>query len=189
MGSLRRRVGFWNALGRQNLRSVAGLETLTALAVGISGSVWLLHVGNLEDRTILVNSYVGLAGALLGIVFAALALVVALFTTEYLRFLDEDGSGDGVIEFLSPFMIAIGLQIGVLLGAVAYGAGASHIPDKVEAWWFGTVTTLFLIAALDVIALARSVVMHGVARAKLKTLAVTDIDERRAEQRRKSGSA
>lgn len=189
MGNLRRRVGFWSALGRQNLRSLMGLETLTALVFGISGSLWLLHVGGLEERTSLVNSYVGLAGALLGIVFAALALVVALFTTEYLRFLDEDGSGDGVIEFLSPFMIAIGLQVGVLLGAVAYGAGAAHVPAKVEAWWFGTVTTLFLVAALDVVALARSVVMHGVARAKLRTLAVTDIDERRPGQRRKSGNS
>ncbi|QYJ04236.1 hypothetical protein KUV85_00715 [Nocardioides panacisoli] len=147
----------------------------------------MIHNADLAARANLVDSYLPLAGALLGIVFAALALVVGLFTTDYLRLLDEDGSGDGVVGFLSPFMIAIGLQVTVLIGGVSYGAAASQVPSTGEAWWFGVETTLFLVAALDVVALARSVVMHGVARSRMSHAQVGDLDSRRDQRRRSAG--
>lgn len=187
MGNLRRQVGFWAAVGRMNLKVFVTPEIGGGIILGVAGSLYMVKRANLSDRIDLVASYLPLAGALLGIVFASLALVVALFTNDYLRYLDSDGSGDGVVRFLSPFMFAIGLQVTVLLGAVAYGAGAKDLPETAEAWTFGVLTTLFVIAALDVVAIARSVIMHGVARARINDAEVSAIDDRRS-QRRSSGS-
>lgn len=183
MGNLRRQVGFWAAVGRLDFKVFITPEVGGGIILGVAGSLWMLHHATLADRMDLVASYTFIVGALLGIVFAALALVVALFTNEYLRFLDADGSGEGVIEFLSPFMFAIGVQVAVLLGSVGYGAAASALSHDAEAWVFGVLTTLFVIAAMDVVALARSVVMHGVARSRINARDVAALEDKRNQRR------
>jgi hypothetical protein len=183
MGSTRRRVGFWAAVGRLRFKVLVSPEIGGGTVLGVAGSLYMIRKANLADRADLVDSYTALVAALLGIVFAALALVVALFSNEYLDYLDEDGDGEGVIEFLSPFIFAIGLQVAVLLGSVAYGPAAPALPKTAEHWVFGAITTLFVVAALDLVALARNVIMHGVARARLNALRVSEIDEQRSKRR------
>jgi hypothetical protein len=178
MGSLRREVGFWSAVGHMRLRDLLSPE----IAIGVAGSIFMLHEAKLTDRLSLVGDYLPLVAALLGIVFAALALVVALFGDEYLKFLEENGPG--VLSFMRPFMFSIGLMVAVLLGSVGYRATAHHLPASAESWVFGVLTTLFLVAALDVVALARSVMMHGLARAR--TQKITAIRSER-DQRRSNG--
>lgn len=182
MGSLRREVGFWSAVGRMRFHALISAEIGGGIVIGVAGSLFMLRVTPLKDRVAMVGDYLPLVAALLGIVFAALALVVALLSDEYLKYLEDEGPG--VLAFLSPFMFAIGVQVSVLLGAVVYRAGATHMSAGVEHWFFGALTTLFVIAALDVVALARSVMMHGLARAR--TRKITTIRTER-DQRRSSG--
>jgi len=182
MGSLRREVGFWSAVGRMRFQALVSPEIGGGILIGVAGSVYMLRVAPLTDRVAMVGDFLPLVAALLGIVFAALALVVALLSDEYLKYLDDDGPG--VLTFLSPFMFAIGVQVAVLLGSVVYRAGAEHMSPGAESWFFGGLTTMFVIAALDVVALARSVMMHGLARAR--TQKITAIRSER-EQRRSNG--
>lgn len=178
MASLRRQVGFWSSLGRMRLSSFMTVEVLVGLALGIGGSIYLVRTGTEAERISLVSNYMVLGASLLGIVFAALALVVAFFTEDYLSFLEKEGSG--VLAFLSPFMVAIGSQIGVLLGSIIYSAIAADVPGGVEHWMFGVLTTLFLVVTLDVLSLARTVMMHGLARAKIQE--VVDLKRERAKR-------
>ncbi len=125
------------------------------------------------------GDYLVITGALLGIVFAGFALVIALMSDDYLRWLEDVESG--VIGFLSPFMVSVGLQVATLIGAVLYSATADHMPGTAEKWFFGVISVLFFTAALDVVALARSVLMHGVARAR--GLKVRDLEAARGRDR------
>jgi hypothetical protein len=78
-------------------------------------------------------------------------------------------------------MVSVGFQVGALLGAVLYRATADHLPPTAEKWTFGVISVLFFIATLDVVALARSVLMHGVARAE--SLKTTDLERVRGRDR------
>lgn len=177
MGQLRREVGFWSAVGRMHFRALVSAEIGGGIVLGVAGSLWMLRSATLAERSQLVGDFLPLVGALLGIVFAALALVVALLSDEYLKYLEEVGAG--VLAFLSPFMFAVGLQVAVLIGSVAYRASAEALPPDAEAWCFGALTTLFAIAALDIVALARSIMMHGVARARTRKVTALRSEDRR----------
>jgi hypothetical protein len=164
MSNLRRQFGFWKSLGRMQLRDLLAPEVVFGVLIGVALTVLLVHVGSRTSRAGVVGDYLPIAGALLGIVFAGFALVIALFSDDYLRWLEETDSG--VIGFLSPFMVSVGLQVGTLIASVLYRATADHLPHTAEEWFFGVVSVLFFTAALDVVALARSVLMHGVARGR-----------------------
>lgn len=183
MGSLRREVGFWGSVGRLRLADLATVEILGGAVLGIAGAVLMVRTLDVGSRISVAGDYLQLVSALLGIVFAGLALVVALISENYLRLLNQ--GPNGILGFLSPFMIAIGLQVATVLAAVAYRASALKLSGRaVESWAFGVVTVLFVVAALDVVALARSVLMHGLARARLQE--VTDLQ---SERERKRGNA
>jgi hypothetical protein len=77
-------------------------------------------------------------------------------------------------------MVSVGLQVGSLIAAVVYRATADHLAHTAKKWFFGAVSVLFFTAALDVVALARSVLMHGVARAR--GLKIRDLQASRAAQ-------
>lgn len=169
MGELRRQVGFWGSLGRLRVSDLLGAEVAGGAVVGVVSSLLLVREVGLSSRRTLAADYLVLAPALLGVVFAALALVVALMSNDYLRQLRT--ARDGVLAFLGPFMVVIGLHVGTLLLAVAYRAFAAQIPEEAENWLFGVITTLFVISVLEVVALARSVLMHGLARSRLDEVA------------------
>ena len=164
MSNLRRQFGFWKSLGRMQFRDLLAPEVFFGVLIGVGLTVLLIHVGSLTSRVGVVGDYLPIAGALLGIVFAGFALVIALFSDDYLRWLEKTDSG--VVGFLSPFMVSVGLQVGTLIASVLYRATADHLPHTAEKWFFGLVSVLFFTAALDVVALARSVLMHGVARGR-----------------------
>ena len=100
----------------------------------------------------------------MGVVFAGFALVIVLSSDDYLQWPEETDSG--VIGFLSPSTVSVGLQVGALITSILYRSTADYLPHTAEKWFFGVVSVLFFIAALGVVALARSVLMHGVARAR-----------------------
>jgi hypothetical protein len=182
MAKLRRRFGFWGAVGRLQLSDLVAPEILFGLALGGSGAWLLVSRTTVTERVGSAGDYLALVAALLGVVFAGFALVISLMSDRYLRLLGPPD--DGVVNFLSPFILATGLQVGTILGTVAYRAGAPYLPPKLEPWAFGAISVLFAISVLDVVALARSLMMHGVARAK--DLEVHDLQAKR-DQRRGTG--
>jgi hypothetical protein len=179
MSDLRRQFGFWKSLGRMQLSDLATPEIIFGVLIGAGLAVTLGLIGSRAARTGVAGDYLAIAGALLGIVFAGFALVIALMSDDYLRWLETNASG--VTGFLSPFMVSVGLQVATLIGAVLYQATADHLPRTLEKWLFGVISVLFFTAALDVVALARSVLMHGVARAR--GLKIHDLDAARGRDR------
>jgi MFS family permease len=179
MGSLRRQYGFWGSLGRMQFRDLKAPEIVSGVLIGAGLAVTLAYVDNLAGRRAVSGDYLVISGALLGIVFAAFALVIALMSDAYLRWLEDNQSG--IVPFLSPFMVSVGLQVGALLGAVLYRATASHMPGTAEKWFFGVISVLFFTAALDVVALARMVLLHGIARAR--GLQIQDLSAARGRNR------
>ncbi|MEU7890255.1 hypothetical protein AB0B54_32545 [Microbispora bryophytorum] len=186
MGDLRRRYGFWASIGRMRLRDLVAPEIAFGVIIGGAGSYLLISTTTTKDRIEIAGDYLQIASALAGVVFAGFALVIALLSDHYMRWLQKLESG--VFGFLAPFMVSTGLQVGTLVLAVAYRASGEHINPKVEPWAFGVTSVLFFIAALDVVALARSVLMHGVARSR--TLEVENFELRGKEiaERRSSKS-
>lgn len=165
MTKLRRRFGFWNALGSLSLKKLFwSPEFIGAAIVGGGGAFALLQVTRLPERVAIAGDALVLTGALLGIVFAGFALVVSLLSDSYLRWLDETEAG--VEGFFAPFIVAIGMQVAVVLAALAYRAAATHLAKEMERWTFGVIAFLFVFSALDVVALGRDVFAHGVARAR-----------------------
>lgn len=175
MGRLRREFGFWRSLGRMRLSDLWTPEIVSGVVIGIGLAVALDNVATRSARLGVAGDYLPIAGALLGIVFAGFALVIALMSDDYLRELEETDSG--VLGFLSPFIVSVGLQVATLIGAVLYRAIVGQLPRTTEEWFFGVISVLFFTATLDVVALARSVLMHGVARAR--KLKIRDLEEAR----------
>jgi len=164
------------------LSDLVAPEVIFGVLIGVGLAVLLGHVGTRADRVSVAGDYLTIAGALLGIVFAGFALVIALMSDEYLRWLDDTSSG--VVGFLSPFIVSVGLQVATLLGAILYRSTVGHLPHGADKWFFGVVSVLFFTAALDVVALARSVLMHGVARAR--SLKIRDLEASRGVQSTRS---
>jgi MFS family permease len=182
VGNLRRRFGFWGVLGRMRLADLKSPEIIVGVLLGVGLALLLNHLDSLSAIVGVAGDYLVISGALLGIVFAGFALVIGLLSDQYLRWLEQTESG--ILGFLSPFMISVGLQVGALVSAILYRALAAHVPREARDWAFGIVSVLFFVAVLDVVALARSVLMHGVARAE--GLKITDFEEARGRDR-KSG--
>jgi len=179
MARLRREFGFWGSLGRMHLSDLATTEAIAGLLIGAGLAAALDNVSTLSARLAVAGDYLPIAGALLGIVFAGFALVIALMSDDYIRWLEETDSG--VTGFLSPFMVSVGLLVTTLVGTVVYRAIAVQLPRTVELWLFGVVSVLFFTAALDIVALARSVMFHGVARAR--GLKLRDLQSARGRDR------
>lgn len=165
MGRERRLVGFWASLRHVGWRGLWTWEFAGGAVVAILGGGSLLPVTNAASRHDIAGDYLSLTSALLGVVFAALALVAALMTDSYLAMLAQ--TSGGVLAFLRPFMVVIGVQVGAVLGVVGYRAFGERLVNEAEIAWFVGVTILFTVSTLEVVALTRSVLLHGVARAKL----------------------
>jgi hypothetical protein len=172
MGSIRREAGFWTAVGRLRLSDVVSVETISSALLG-SGLAWTLwQYEDLGQRVDVATSYVAVSAALVAIVFAGLALVASLLSETYLRLLDSGETG--VLGFFRPFMIAVGVQITTVIGALLYSALAELIPATVEPWAFGVLSVLFFASCLEVVVLTRSVLMHAMLRSKFaKTVEAT----------------
>lgn len=164
MGEVRSEVGFWRAVRRLRLRDTLSVENAASVILGAGLGAGLFLLGTLGDRVQVASLYVGVAAALVAIVFAGVALVTSLLSDSYLRLLQAADSG--VLGFLRPFMIAVGVQIATVLGAVGYAAMAKFIPICVEPWLFGALSVFFVASCLEVVVLMRSVFMHALLRTK-----------------------
>jgi hypothetical protein len=146
-----------------DLGSLAWPEGLLAIAIGIGGGIALLDTVTLAQRREVVGDSLQLLGVLLGVVIAAFALLIALFSDRYVRLLEK--AKDGIIAFLRPFMIAAGCQVTAVFVAISYRASAAYLGTDVEKAFFLTWAFLFSFAMLDVVALTRNVMLHGLLRA------------------------
>lgn len=164
MGEVRNEVGFWRAVGRLRLSDVFSVETIASIVLGAGLGFGLFALGTIRDRVEIAGLYVGVAAALVAIVFAGVALVTSLLSDSYLRLLQASDSG--VLGFLRPFMIAVGVQITTVIGAVGYSAMAEFIPEASEPWVFGVLSIFFVASCLEVVVLMRSVFMHALLRTK-----------------------
>jgi small-conductance mechanosensitive channel len=133
--------------------------------IGTGGSLALARQATVTDRIGIAGDFLTLISALLGVVLAAFALVVAFLSDSYTLQLQKNPKG--VRAFFAPFMINVGVDVGLVVGSVAYRAAALHLPGKIEKAFFVVIATLFVYAALNITALARAVMAHGVTRAEL----------------------
>ncbi len=64
-------------------------------------------------------------------------------------------------------MVNIGADVGLVIGIVAYRAAATHLTRPLDKTFFVILSIVFVYALLNVIALARNVMAHGITRAKM----------------------
>jgi hypothetical protein len=189
------KIGILRAVGglaNYQLKDVLWPEGLPALLIGLGGSIMVVRATKLTVRLSAVGSLVGLSAALLAVVFAALAILVALPASRYLSALaatKPDESPSGFQRFLNPYLVAVGTQVTILLLAVAYGLVARRIPADVEHVAFYVIGFFFVYGLLDIAGLARSLVRHGVFRSEESATADEPSgDVRRLRDRRDSAA-
>ena len=178
MADLTPKVGVWRSvagLGDYKARNLLWPEGGPAVVIGGGGAYALATTTGVQDRMDLMPTILQLTVAFLAVVFTALAIMVALPSGRDLSALQKDDeNSDGMARFLSPFLVAVGTQIAVLLIAVPYGLVASQVPVAVERSAFCVLGLLFVYGLLDIAGLARALVKHGVLRARN---AVREFDE------------
>ncbi len=170
-------VGVWRALGELKLRELAWPEGLVALAIGGGGGAYIVHATPLTARTPLALPVAGLGGAFLAVVFTALAIVVSLPSSSYLRMLADTPNG-GMWRFLSPFLLAIGEQIMVILLALSYAGLATSVRPHFENVGFVAMSFVLTFGVLDIAALGRSLIKHGILRAEDAELETAETEVR-----------
>lgn len=181
------RVGVWRAiarLGDYKVREFVWPEGAFALLVGVGGAVLVVKGTKLAERLDVAGDVLTLAGALLAVVFTALALVVSIPSQDYIRKMAETPNG-GIMRFLDPFLVAVGTQVAIVLLGFAYKIEAAHVPKAVEHAAFYVLGFLLAFGLLDVVALARSLVRHGVNRSVEAVASATDDSVPRLDQRRR----
>lgn len=165
----RRSVGFFPAIWKTPVGKFVWPEGVFAIVVGLGGGAGILSLTKASARVAVVSSAYPVLGVLLGVVFAAFALVVAFLKDDYVKLLNEGVKG-GVLEFARPFMIAVGFQITTILVSVAYQALAMAVPSGVEIAGFLIWAFLFAYVLADVVALTREITLHLLMRARQITL-------------------
>lgn len=164
MSELRRQVGFLGSLGSNELKDLLWPEGAVAVVFGVGGASCLVVWDTVAQRSQVVGEGLAIVGVLIGITFTAFSLLIALLSDDYIRLLEK--AEDGILGFLRPFVTAIGLQITVVLLAIAYRAIAMHVTPAAEKTIFIVWSFLFVYVLADILALARNVSMHGLFRAR-----------------------
>lgn len=165
MPERRREVGFLSALGDSSLASLVWPEGAAALVIGFGGASLLVAESDVPARINVAGDSLVVLAPLLGVVLAALTLVIAVSSEEYTRALNE--TSKGVVGFYRPFIIAIGLEVWTILLAIAYRATAANLDSVVEGWLFRLLGFLIAFCVLDILAIGRNVLMHAVTRARM----------------------
>lgn len=160
------RVGVWRALWSlkdAKVKQVLWPEGLPSIVIGVGGGVLLIRASAVATRVSAASTVVIIASALLAVTFTALAIIVALPSSRYLSAMGE--GDDGMRPFLDPFLIAVGVELGVILLGLGYGLFAKHVAPWIEHGAFCLLALLFVYGLLDVAALARALAKHGIVRA------------------------
>lgn len=160
MVSLRRRVGFLRSVGQTSVASLLWPEGTLALGLGLGGGGAIVYATSVTSRITIVGDGIAVVGLLVGVVFVALSVSVALFRdAEYAKLLQHAEGGLGA--FLRPFMIAIGCEVLTLFVGIGYRGLATVLPESVEPGAFLLSATLFSYSLLDIVALTRNLIMHA----------------------------
>jgi hypothetical protein len=162
------RVGIWRAfraLGHYRLVDALWPEVIFGFVIGVGGAVLAIQSTDTATRVEIAADVLALAGVLLAVTFAALAFVVAIPSGGYLRLLGETSDG-GMQRFLDPYLVAVGAQVALILLAIGYRIFAESVSDPVDHVAFAALGFLVVFAILDIAALARQLVLHGVLRAQ-----------------------
>lgn len=156
-------VGFWPNLWRDRRRVFSSMEFLWAAFTAVpAGFVAHLQLG-VEQRVAIAGSLLVVVAALVAVVFTTLALTISLFSDSYLRTMSE--TRGGVMSYLRPFVLAIGVQVGAVISTVWYLAAAMKLTPAWEGIFFGLAVGLGLWSLLFLVALMRIVVSHALLRA------------------------
>jgi hypothetical protein len=164
----RKKFGFWYIIVEYKKSHLAGKEGIVALVIGGGGGIEVLRLTSVIQRIAITGDFLTLISALVGVVLAGFALVVAFLSDSYTLQLQKNPKG--VRAFFAPFMINIGTDVGLIIGVVAYRAVAASLPHIVERTSFVVLAVIFIFAALNITALTRTVMAHGVTRAELMTM-------------------
>lgn len=157
--------GFWYNLTSSPVGQLIGVEGTAGVVVSVTAAFLGHKFLNVEERITLANDLLGTATGILGVLFAAFAVVAALLSDSYSRFIQE--STGRIHSFYSPFIIVIGVAIGAILSIISYKAFSKHLPLPWEITLFGVVVFLFSYTLLNILALARNMFAHGVTRVLL----------------------
>jgi len=173
------RVGIWRAfraLGHYRLVDALWPEVICGLVIGAGGAVLAIQSTDTATRIGIAADVLGLAGVLLAVTFAALAFVVAIPSGGYLRLLGGTSDG-GMQRFLDPYLVAVGVQVGLILLAFGYRIFAESVSNPVDHVAFAGLGFLVVFAILDIAALARQLVLHGVLRAQEAVIEAEETEE------------
>lgn len=143
---------------------VFGWPTLWGLLLGIGGGWGLLTVTHAAERHGIAGDFLVVLAPLLGVVLAAFALVIGMFSDRYLLLLHK--GPNGVIGFLRPFFVAIGVLVATIVVTIAYRACGTLVYSKIEVGLWLVNCFLFVYAMTDIVEVARTVIAHGVTRAE-----------------------
>jgi hypothetical protein len=136
-------------------------EAFIAAAIGLVGGGVLTFFTTITARVAVLGDTLGILGALLGVVFAAMALVVSTMSDSHIRWLNTEG---GVLPFLQPFSVAIGIQVITLVLVVSYRVTATMLPAPLEKVAFAVIAWMFTWALSDIMAATRGVLSNAVLR-------------------------
>lgn len=157
--------GFWHNLKSSSVGQLIGIEGAAALIISPAAAFLCHKFLSVEERISLANDLLGTTTGILGVLFAAFAIVAALLSDSYSRFIQR--STGRIHGFYSPFIIVIGVAIGTIFSIISYKAFSKHLPTSWEIAFFGATTFLFSYTLLNVLALARNMFAHGVTRVLL----------------------
>lgn len=122
---VRKKFGFWYAVGHLDVWQLIGIEGVAAVLIGGCGGIFLTRVTHVADRVSAAGDFLSIVAALLGVVFAAFALVVAFLSDSYMLQLRKNPRG--VRVFFVPFIVNIGVDVGLIIAVVSYRASATHL--------------------------------------------------------------
>lgn len=165
MNSLRREHGFLAAFGALGPKGVfASPEFMIGVPIGLTLTAAQIAWGDTGMRVATSTAFISIASALLGVVFAGFAMVVAFLSPDYQHFLQQ--SKGGLKKFFQPFIVSIGMQCMSLLVSVFHLSLAAKMDFISEQVLFGIAAVLFCWNLLDIVALARNVLINATARAR-----------------------
>ena len=165
MSSIRREAGFLRAVKATGIRSFMLPEGVLAFLLAGLGAGLLCTQASVSDRLEVAANSLRIIAPLLGVVLAALTFVISFASDDYLRRLKSTESG--VIAFYRPFVFAIGIEIVTLILIVVYKTMANKMLEGAECTIFGIMCFFVAYSMLNVLAVARNVVMHALLRADL----------------------
>ena len=140
-------------------------EGVLALLMAGATTGLLCTQASVVDRVEIAASSLRIIAPLLGVVLASLTFVISFASDDYLRRLKSTKSG--VIAFYRPFVFAIGIEILTLILIIAYKAVASRTLIGVECSVFGVMCFFVAYSILNILAVARNVVMHALLRSEM----------------------